>query len=239
VKNKELLSLLSQYTGVRQDEAQYFASSDSAHETICKTFFNAGDRVVVVGPTYDNFCACAEIHGAKIHYFNLDEEFNFEFYGKTVTPLIHEFNSIITRTFSKAFVLASFQVGYTLSCMRNTEVLSLVCNPKSITMLSQVAAIVALRDVNYMHEYVRSVNYVKKYVEQELAHKFSDKFTFFRGVGNFIFILFRKMDASPLIDFLASNRVFVRSFSHKKELKDFVRITICTKDQMAEVIGGS
>ena len=39
-KNERLLSLLSNYTGLPEENLQYFASSDSLHEYICKVFIS-------------------------------------------------------------------------------------------------------------------------------------------------------------------------------------------------------
>lgn len=47
--NEELLSLLSDYVGLPMENLQYFNSSDSLHEYICKVFISVGDPVVILG----------------------------------------------------------------------------------------------------------------------------------------------------------------------------------------------
>ena len=90
--------------------------------------------------------------------FLIDEAY-YEFCGKTMATFTEELkNLIITRTFSKAFALASFRVGYIISHYENIQYLNQIRNSKNIPMLSQIAALAALEDVIYMENYVEEVN---------------------------------------------------------------------------------
>lgn len=75
--NIELLDLLSRYVELPIDNIQYFAGSDSLHEYISKLYITVGDPVLLLGPTYDNFRLTAEVCGADIYYYNLDDTFTF------------------------------------------------------------------------------------------------------------------------------------------------------------------
>ncbi len=89
--------------------------------------------------------------------FVIDEAY-YAFCGKSVAYLLPNIqNLIITRTFSKAFGLASFRIGYCLSSAQNIAALNLFRNAKNITHLSQVAAIAALKDKEYMESYVKEI----------------------------------------------------------------------------------
>lgn len=79
--NVELLQRLSDYTGLPVENIQYFASSDSIHEYVAKLFISVGDPVLLVGPTYDNFRLTAEVCGARVFYYNVDNDFNFDIDG--------------------------------------------------------------------------------------------------------------------------------------------------------------
>jgi len=74
--NTELLDGLSTYCSLPIENIQYFASSDSLHEYLATMYINAGDPILILGPTYDNFRLTCEANGATIHYFNYDEQFN-------------------------------------------------------------------------------------------------------------------------------------------------------------------
>lgn len=76
--NEQLLQLLADYIDLPVENIQYFASSDSLHEYIAKLYITVGDPVLLLGPTYDNFRLTAEVCGADIYYYNLDDSFRFE-----------------------------------------------------------------------------------------------------------------------------------------------------------------
>ena len=75
--NAELMQELSRYTGLPEENIQYFASSDSLHEYIAKLYIAPGDPVMILWPSYDNFRLTAEAHGARVYYSELDEDFAF------------------------------------------------------------------------------------------------------------------------------------------------------------------
>lgn len=75
--NEELLRLISAYVGLPEKNIQYFASSDSLHEYIAKLYITVGDPVLLLGPTYDNFRLTAEVCGADIFYYNIEDSFEF------------------------------------------------------------------------------------------------------------------------------------------------------------------
>ena len=70
-------------------------------------------------------------------------------------------NLLISRTFSKAFALASFRIGYLISCSNNIEIINRIRNPKNISLFAQEAAIAALEDIDYTNNYVKSVDIAK------------------------------------------------------------------------------
>eukprot|EP01106_Pelomyxa_sp_JSP_P011684 TRINITY_DN3080_c0_g1_i1.p1 TRINITY_DN3080_c0_g1~~TRINITY_DN3080_c0_g1_i1.p1 ORF type:complete len:212 (+),score=76.64 TRINITY_DN3080_c0_g1_i1:31-666(+) len=55
-------------------------------------------------------------------------------------------NVVVTRTFSKAFCLASLRCGYLVAHPNTCESLKLLYNPKSVNQVAQVAALCALRE---------------------------------------------------------------------------------------------
>lgn len=90
--------------------------------------------------------------------FIIDEAY-YEFTSQSVCDLVEQCNNlIITRTFSKAFALASFRIGYIISHPENIESINKLRNPKSVPMLSQIAANAALEDLQYMRDYVDEVS---------------------------------------------------------------------------------
>lgn len=165
--------------------------------------------------------------------FIIDEAY-FEFGGKTSKDLVIKYqNILITRTFSKAFGLASFRIGYVISSGENIKILSKVRNPKNINMLSQIAAISVLDDVSYMKKYVDDVMASKKYFSEEL-YEIGLK-TYGDG-GNFLLLKLNQKSKSDLILFLENKNIYIRDYGHIKKMEDFVRVTIGTKKQMEQVV---
>jgi histidinol-phosphate aminotransferase len=60
-------------------------------------------------------------------------------------------NLLVSRTFSKAYGLASLRVGYALSSAQIADVLNRVRQPFNVNSLALAAACAALDDVEYMH----------------------------------------------------------------------------------------
>ena len=183
------------------------------------------------GNTYDfNFCENLIKRNPDI-FFVIDEAY-YEFCEITLTKLVTKYsNFVITRTFSKAFGLASFRIGYALANSKVIEMINRIRNPKSIPLLSQVAAVNALEDIDYMNKYVEEVEKSKNLLIECLN---KNKISFVSGKGNFIMI---KPHSKNLLnkEFLNCN-ILVRDLSHIKRLEDYLRITIGTSAQMKKVI---
>jgi len=287
--NKRLIDLLAEYNQVSTDSVQYFASSDSLHEYIVRCFIGQTDRVLIIGPTYDNFRAVAESNGAQIQYYYVDGKFEldyhrflrdiqlikpkvvylvnpnnptgtlhssrdlyemikscpdslfiideayYEFSGQTLSGYIEDLkNLIITRTFSKAFALASFRLGYAISHTENIQLLNKIRNPKNVSMLAQVAGIAALEDIDYTREYVHQIQESKNLFLSQL--KDLDWLQAYNSPGNFLFMKLQNPDEKAgLITHLESANIFIRDYGHLDSTLGFVRVTIGTKDQMKKV----
>ena len=76
--NEKLLSALSSFTELPQENLQYFGSSDALHEYICKVFIGVGDPVMILGPSYDNFRLTCQANGGNVFFSNYNEDFSFD-----------------------------------------------------------------------------------------------------------------------------------------------------------------
>jgi histidinol-phosphate aminotransferase len=165
--------------------------------------------------------------------FIIDEAY-YEFTNNTCKDLVLDNeNILISRTFSKAFALASFRIGYTLTSQKNINFLSKVRNPKNICTLSQLAAISVLQDINYMQCYVNQVNIAKLFFDNELK---KIGYEIMGNGGNFSML---KLDFSlknDFIKYLEGKNIFVRDYGHVRGMENYLRITIGTKEQMEKVL---
>jgi histidinol-phosphate aminotransferase len=286
VDNKLLLYKIATYSEVDISEVLYFASSDCIHEYLIRAFVQPFDKLLIIGPTYDNFRSTAESSGASIHFFKLNEDFKlelnslqetidniapklvyivnpnnptgtiiapielknlitknpnslfiideayYEFAGQTVSHCVSDYeNLIITRTFSKAFALASFRIGYLISNKININTLKKIRNAKSIPLLSQVAAEAALDSLEYTKKYILEVTDAR-----DLFYKYlqsSTHLTPYLSYANFIFIRVQTNDMKyELLRFLENKFIFIRDYKHVSGVENFIRISIGTKNQM-------
>jgi histidinol-phosphate aminotransferase len=144
-------------------------------------------------------------------------------------------NLFISRTFSKAFALANFRIGYLISQQSNIDQISIIRNSKNVTSFAQIAAIAALSDIGYMKEYVSEVNMAKNI--------FSSKIKSIKGIkhvyesqGNFLLIEFNtEKIKNDFYNHLEKAGVFVRNLTHSIMLKNCLRITIGKCSQMEKV----
>jgi histidinol-phosphate aminotransferase len=117
------------------------------------------------------------IDEAYTEYVEQDE------YPDASTWLVDFPNLIVTRTFSKAYGLASLRVGYGLSHPDLADLLNRVRQPFNVNSLAQVAALAALQDQAFIAESVQ----VNRAGMQQLCAGFAQLgLAFIPSVGNFV-----------------------------------------------------
>lgn len=169
--------------------------------------------------------------------FLIDEAYS-EFAGVSAKELTLRYeNIIISRTMSKAFALANFRFGYAISSKKNISLLSMIRNPKNISTFSQVAVCAALKDVDYVKSYVNEVNHAKEILIEELQN--CSQIKCFPGHGNFILIKVNagEGERNRLWSILKENNIYVRLLEQDVSLRECIRITVGTQNQMKKVIG--
>jgi len=163
--------------------------------------------------------------------FLLDEAY-FEFSGQTCAKLVDEYpNIIVTRTFSKAFGMAGFRVGYLLAHPKVVEHLSKIHNPKSVATLNQAAATAALQDVKYMRDYVVKVRAAREWTVSQLRKLGIEAMTTHAN-----YLLFRVENPKAFDSALHAQNCFVRDRSSMPGMAGWIRVTVGPKDDMAEFV---
>lgn len=161
--------------------------------------------------------------------FIIDEAY-YEFVESSASILAPKYeNIIICRTFSKAFGLASFRIGYAIASKNNMEGLRKLRNPKNISSYAQIAAIAALADVKYMKSYVDEVLKAKQIFKDSLL-SIGIEVMDSEG-GNFVLVKFGDQH-QKVMNNLEDNKIFVRNYGHVSGMSDYTRITIGTHHQM-------
>lgn len=157
----------------------------------------------------------------------LIDEAYYEFSGVTALPLIREYpNLFVSRTFSKVYGMAAMRVGCLFSRTENVAWLKKAQSPYSVNSLAVLAARAAIRDTEYISEYVGEV-----LAARELLYVGFEKLNipYIKSQGNFV--LFAAGDrAVEIRDALRERGILVRDRSY--ELPGCVRVTVGTREQM-------
>ncbi len=98
----------------------------------------------------------------------VDEAYH-EFYGKTILGELPRLpNLIVSRTFSKAFGMAGLRVGVIAARAEQTAMIRKVSSPYNVNAAALACLPVALRDQQYVREYVAEVRAGRERLQQEL-----------------------------------------------------------------------
>ncbi|PGZ90827.1 histidinol-phosphate transaminase [Bacillus sp. AFS029533] len=132
--------------------------------------------------------------------------------------LLNKFdNLIVLRTFSKAYGLASFRIGYGIGNSKLIQELNIARLPFNTSMLSQVAAIAALEDQVFIKNCVEQN---KKGMEQYEEFFNSYGIEYYPSQANFIFVSLE--NSQEIFKDLESKGYIIRAFPNG------IRITIGT-----------
>jgi len=154
----------------------------------------------------------------------LIDEAYFEFCGVTALGCIREYNNLfISRTFSKAYGMAAMRCGCLFSSAGNVAWLRKAQSPYSVNALAVLAARAAVRDREYIKQYVAEVLESRERVYRSLERL---GIRYYPSRANFV--LFEAGDrAIPIRDALRERGVLVRDRSY--ELPGCVRVTLGTR----------
>ena len=161
----------------------------------------------------------------------LIDEAYYEFSGVTVLPEIGSRpNLFVSRTFSKVFGMAAMRFGCLFSQPENVRYLHKAQSPYSVNTLATLAARAAIRDPEYVKNYVAEVLAARAAAYDGLARM---SIRTYASEANFI--LFEAGDRAIAIrDTLRDRGVLIRDRSY--EIPGCVRVTIGTRDQVARFL---
>jgi len=161
----------------------------------------------------------------------LFDEAYYEFSGVTALPLIREYpNLFVSRTFSKVYGMAAMRIGCLFSRPENVAWLKKAQSPYSVNSLAVLAARAAIRDTEYISNYVGEV-----LAARELLYVGFEKLSipYIKSQGNFV--LFSAGDrAIEIRDALRERGILVRDRSY--EIAGCVRVTVGTREQMRKFL---
>ena len=150
-------------------------------------------------------------------------------------------NLVVLRTFSKAYAMAALRVGYAAANRKLADMMMRVKIPYSLNMVSEGAAIAAVKDQDFIR---RSVEMVREQRPKLDAGLRKLGFETFPSDSNFI-LARAPIDHKELVQGLKERGVLIRDFGAKRRTENCVRTTVGTAELNAillekaeEVISG-
>ncbi len=206
-----------------------------------KDYFGENGGIVIANPNAPT--------GVELDYDLLEEiirknkdsvvivdEAYVDFGAKSVLPLIDKYdNLLVVQTFSKSRSLAGMRVGVAFGQEKLIKFMSDVkysFNSYTMNMPVLKLGAAAVRDKAYLEETRNKVIATREWTKVELRKL---GFTFEDSKTNFIFAKHRTVARDVIFNKLRERNILVRAFNGER-IKDFLRISIGTDEEMRTVI---
>ncbi len=207
-------------------------------------YYNADGMVVIANPNAPTGLALSVEEIEEIVKNNqqnvvLIDEAYVDFGAQSAIELTKRYdNFLVVGTFSKSRSLAGARLGFAIGheeLIADLNTIKFSTNPYDINRLTQAAGIAALEDAEYYKECNRNTAEVREYTKREFKKR---GFEMTNSLANFIFVRSDKIKGWDYYFSLKNEGVLVRHFSSDKT-KDYVRITIGTKEQMDALLAAT
>ena len=162
----------------------------------------------------------------------LDEAY-VDFARQNALKLALEFSHVlVARTFSKAYSLCFQRVGYLVGHPEMIAALNKIRDSYNVNGLGQVAAEATLKDLKFYQNNFKKILETRAKISQELS---ALGFQVLPSQTNFILVRPPAFSAQEWLQKLRNRKILVRWFK-TPELKDYLRITIGTPEEMASLL---
>lgn len=186
---------------------------------------------------YKDLDQVEEILQANPEVIVVVDEAYINFGGKTALPLLDKYpNLFITRTFSKDAALAGLRVGYGVGSKELVAVMKAVknsINPYSVDLLAEKLATAAVEDWFYYKKTCQNIQKTRDWLAGQLEEL---GFETLPSQTNFVLTKPVGITAADLFSYLQTKKIYVRYFPTNPRLKDYLRISIGTQDEMERVM---
>lgn len=163
--------------------------------------------------------------------FIIDEAY-YEFSDKSCSKFVNIYkNIIVTRTFSKAFSLASIRLGYICANEDLMKSINKIRNTKEVNSFAQKLGEVALDNMNYIKDRIDVIKKNRLKMEETLT---KNNIKFIKSDANFILI--KVPNSKKIINELSNQKILVRDRSMFDGLENTIRVTIGEWSDMEIII---
>jgi histidinol-phosphate aminotransferase len=167
----------------------------------------------------------------------LIDEAYIDFGGESAAPLLRDHkNLLIVRTFSKSMSLAGVRLGFVMAGKELIDALVTVkdsFNSYPVSTLTQRIGEIALSDESYYRSIHNKIVAVRESFSTDLGKL---GWTVLSSKANFVFARKEGVPGKEIYLKLKERGILVRHFDAEK-VRDFVRITIGTREDMRRLLG--
>ena len=165
------------------------------------------------------------------------DEAYVDFGAESCVPMIYRYdNLLVVQTMSKSRSLAGGRVGFALGSPALISALNRVkysFNPYNVNRLSIIAGAAAVEDEPYFRQCTAAIRSNRAWTVGELENM---GFTVLPSSANFIFAKSDKISGEDLYRKLKENGILVRWWADAPRIRDYVRVTIGSLEQMAALV---
>lgn len=173
-----------------------------------------------------------EILKSNSNHVVLIDEAYVDFGGASAVGLIEKYpNLLVSMTFSKSRSMAGARLGFAIASkeiIEDLEKIKFSTNPYNINRLTLAAGEAAVDSDGYYKDNAKKIIATREKTVEALK---ALGFTVLDSKANFVFAKNNNITGADLYTQLKKKGVLVRHFE-KEKIKDFVRITIGTEEQM-------
>ena len=159
-----------------------------------------------------------------------------DFAEESAVSLIGEYeNLLVVQTFSKSRQLASGRLGFAMgnqALIADLNRIKFSFNPYNVNALTQLAGEAAMRDEEYFMTCRNKIIGARQWTTEELRKL---GFDVIDSSANFIFAAPRFMGGREYLNALRERNILVRHWESGR-IRDYVRITVGTMEQMERLI---
>ena len=165
------------------------------------------------------------------------DEAYIDFGGESALPLIERYdNLIVVQTFSKSRSMAGSRIGYAISNEKVIKYLNDVkysFNSYTMDALTIDLGTAAIQDKEYFETCCKKIIATREWTKEELKKL---GFSFGDSKSNFIFATHKDIPAEEIYQALRDADIYVRYFGKIERIKNYLRISIGTDEEMREFI---
>lgn len=165
------------------------------------------------------------------------DEAYVDFGAESCVPMILRYeNLLVTQTMSKSRSLAGGRVGFALGSPELISALNRVkysFNPYNVNRLSLIAGAAAMEDEDYFRDSIAAIEKNRAWTTRELE---ALGFTVLPSSANFILAKSDRMSGETLYRTLKENGILVRWWADQPRIRDYIRVTIGSAEQMAALV---